>query len=326
MNLKTSAVLCKPEWLALAIVLLSVVYTPATAQTTAPAAAPGAAPAVATFRYSGSDTLEPVVSAALTAFARGNPAYKLQIQSAGTSVGLRDLCVGRTPLAGASRTIKPAEAKLCSDARIQYLELPIALDALALVVSNKNTWLKDLTFTELRTVFDPASAGNITSWKQVRPGFPDTPIRAAGPDIKHGTFAAFSESLGLKGFIRSDFKDFPQHYKTGRYVADTAGALGFMPLGDALSMTTDIRAVGIDFGAGPVVPTAKEITAGTYAKLSRTVFLYVNSAAVIKSEPKDIEFTRLLLTETEKFVEFANLVPLKAPQYQDNLKRWSAAR
>lgn len=278
------------------------------------------------FRYSGSDTVEPVVSAALVAYVRGHPGYQLPIQSTGTSVGLRDLCAGRTPLAGASRPIKPDEAKICAAAGIQFSEIPVALDALSLVVSNKNTWLKDLTFAEVKTVFDPASSGTVTSWKQVRASFPDTPLRAAGPNVKHGTFASFSESLNLKGFIRPDFKDFTHHDKTGRYVADTVGALGFMPFGDAASMSSDVRMVGIDFGAGPVIPSADSVMTGKYDKLSRTVYLYVNLALLAKADPQDIDFTKLLVRDMEKFVQFANLIPLRTLQYQENMKRVSFNR
>lgn len=284
------------------------------------------ATAQAEFRYSGSDTVEPVVTAAVLAYARGNPAYKLKIQSTGTSVGIRDLCAGRTPLIGASRPIKPDEAKVCSAAGIQFSEIPVALDALTLVTSAKNTWLKDLTFAELRTVYEPASAGKVMSWKQVRTSFPDTPIRPAGPDVKHGTFAVFSDSMDLKGFIRSDFKDFTHHEKTGRYVADNVGAIGFMPYGDAMSMANDLRKIAIDFGAGPVIPTTTEVMGGKYDKLSRTVYLYVNLSLLAKSDPQDVEFTKFLVRDMEKFVQFANLIPLRSLQYQENLKRVVFAR
>lgn len=282
--------------------------------------------AQAEFRYSGSDTVEPVITAAVVAYARGNTGYKLSIQSTGSSVGIRDLCAGRTSLAGSSRLIKPEEAKVCSTAGIQFSEIPVALDALSLVVSTKNTWLKDLTFAEVRMVFDPASAGKIMSWQQVRASFPDTPIRAAGPDIKHGTFSSFSDSMDLKGFIRTDYKDFSHHEKTGRYVADTNGAIGFMPFGDATSMASDLKVIGIDFGAGPVIPSTKEVMAGRYDKLSRTVYLYVNLALLAKAEQKDIDFTKFLVKDMEKFVQFANLIPLRALQYQENAKRVSFSR
>ncbi len=282
--------------------------------------------AVAELRYSGSDTLEPLVSAALVAYARGQPGYKLPIQSTGTSIGFRDLCAGRTSLAGASRPIKPEEVKICTSANIQLTELPAAFDALSLVVSAKNTWLKDLSFAELQMVFDPTSVGKITSWKQVRASFPDVPIRPAGPDIKHGTFASFSDSVGLKGFMRSDYKDFSHHEKTGRYVADNVSAIGFMPYGDAMSMANDLRIIGIDFGAGAVVPSSKEILSGKYDRLSRTIYLYANMASVAKAEPTDQAFFQFLVRDMEKFAQFANLIPLRTLQYQENIKRVSTNR
>ena len=282
--------------------------------------------ASAQLRYAGSDTVEPVVEAAQTAYARGHAGYKLQIQATGTGPGLRELCTGRAALVGASRAIKPEEVQACAAAGVQYVEIPIALDAVTLVVSAKNTWLKDLTLAEARSVFDPASAGKITLWKQVRTSFPDAPVHTAGVGIKHGTFAFFSESIGLKGYIRSDFKDFTDHAGTGRYVAADASAIGFMPIGEAQALDGQVRKVGIDLGAGPVQAGAEEVMAGKYDKLARTVYLYVNTAMVSKAGVQDIEFARLLVADTEKFVRFANLIPLRALQYQENMKRVALTR
>ena len=144
--------------------------------------------ATAQLRYAGSDTVEPMIEAAQVSFARGHAGYKLQIQANGTSAGFRELCTGRAALIGASRPIKPDEAQTCATANIQQIEVPMALDAIVLVASTKNNWLKELTFAEVRTLFDPASTSKLTSWKQLRPGFPDAPIKTAGVGIKHGTF------------------------------------------------------------------------------------------------------------------------------------------
>jgi phosphate transport system substrate-binding protein len=277
--------------------------------------------AQAQLRYAGSDTVEPVIEAAQVAYARAHAGYKLQTQSLGTSSGLRELCTNRAHIVGASRPIKPDEAKTCAAANVQYTEIPVALDAVVLAVSSKNTWLKDLTLAEAQTLFDPQSANKLTSWKQLRPSFPDLPIRPAGPDIKHGTFGFFSESLGLKGFIRSDFKDFNNHAATGRYVAADAGAIGFLPAGDARAMEGQVRVIGLDLGAGVVMPGPDEVLAGKYDKLSRTVYLYINTALLAKTSPQDIEFAQLLVKDLEKFVRFANLIPLRGLQYQENVKR-----
>ncbi len=280
----------------------------------------------AQLRYAGSDTVEPVIEAAQIAYGRGHPGYKLQIQAAGTSSGMRELCTGRAAMAGASRPIKADEAQACATAGIQYVEIAVALDAVALVVSTKNTWLKDLTLAEARSVFDPASSGKVNSWKQVRPSFPDIPIRSAGVGIKHGTFGFFTESLGLKGFIRPEFKDFNDHASTGRYVAADAGAIGFLPTGDVRALEGQVRAIGVDLGAGVVMPGVEEVLAGKYDKLARSVYLYVNTALLAKASAQDNEFAKLLVNDMEKFVRFANLIPLRALQYQENVRRVSFAR
>ena len=120
--------------------------------------------------------------------------------------------------------------------------------------------------------------------------------------------------MGLNGFIRSDYKDFTQHEKVGRYVADNLGAIGFMPFGDATTMANDVRIIGIDFGAGAVIPSIKNVVDGKYDALSRTIYLYVNLSMLAKANPQDIEFTKFLVRDMEKFVQFSNLIPLRSLQ------------
>lgn len=289
------------------------------------AMAPFVAQAQTPVFYVGSDTVHPIVEAALTAYSRGRPAYKPQMKDSGTGPGLKDLCAGKALTSGASRSIKSDESKACTSAGVQLIDLPVALDAVVLVVSSKNTWLKDMTFAELSKAFDPASAGKITSWKQIRSSFPDLPLKTAGADIKHATFGFFSGSLGLNGFIRSDYKDFKTHAGTATCVAGEASAIGFMPIGEAKAMEGQVRPISIDFGAGPVAPGTDEVAAGKYDKLARTVYLYVNATALAKASPEDIEFTAMMVKDMDKFTRFANLVPLRGLQYQENTKRLASA-
>ncbi len=282
--------------------------------------------ALAELRYAGSDTLEPVIEAAQVAYARGHAGYKIQIQASGTSSGLRELCTGRAAVVGASRPINADEVRDCATGNIQYAEIPVALDAVVLVVSTKNTWLKDLTFAEVATLYAPASTGKLVSWKQLRAGFPDTPLRTSGVGIKHGTFGFFLESVGLKNFIRSDFKDFAHHIETGRYVAADAGTVGFMPLGEARALDGQVRILGIDFGSGVVMPSTESIAGGKYDKLARTVYLYLNQAMVLKAGAQDTDFAKTLVTDAEKLVNFAGLIPLRTLQYQENARRVSFAK
>lgn len=275
----------------------------------------------AELKYSGSDTLEPVIVAAQFSFLRVQPNFKMTISGAGSSVGLRNLCSGKAALVGSSRAIATNEAALCASAGVTPTELPVAYDPVAVVASSKNTWLKDLTLAELSTVFSPASAGKITSWKQVRATFPDVPIHAAGVGIKHATFDFFSKSLGLNGFIRSDYKDFKDHASTAKYVTTDLGAIGFVSAAEAWTLEGQVQIVGIDFGKGIVRPSAEDIASSKYDKLTRTVYLYVNAPMLAKSDAQDIAFTKYLLKDMEQLVNFVKLTPLRALQYQENSRR-----
>ena len=288
-------------------------------------ALPFAAFAQITTLYTGSETVYPVAEAALSSFVRGHAGYKPQIKAPGSTPGLKELCAGRTVMAGASRPIKAEELKTCATAGIQVTEIPVAIDAVVAVVSTKNTWLKDLTLAELSKAFDPSSTDKVISWKQIRSSFPDTPLKTAGVGIKHATFGFFSERLNLKGFIRWDYKDLKDHAETAKYTAGDAAVLAFVPMGEAKAMEGQIRPISIDFGDGPVTPGADEVASGKYVKLSRTVYLYINAAALAKSSPDDIAFTNMLVKDMEKFVRFVDLIPLRGLQYQENTKRLAAA-
>lgn len=277
--------------------------------------------AQAELKYSGSDTLEPAIVAAQFSYLRGNPNFKMTISGAGSSTGLRDLCTGKAALVGSSRAISASEAASCTAAGVNTLELPVAYDPVAVVVSSKNTWLKDLTLAELSTVFSPASVGKITSWKQVRATFPDAPIRAAGVGIKHATFDFFSWSLGLNGFIRSDYKDFKDHLSTAKFVATDVFAIGFVSAAEAAALEGQVQTIGIDFGKGAARPTAEDVASSKYDKLTRTVYLYVNAPMLAKSDPQDIAFTKHLLKDMEQMIKFVNLTPLRTLQYQENSRR-----
>lgn len=275
--------------------------------------------------YSGSDSVEPVIEAANGSFLRGHPQFKLQIQANGSSSGLRELCTGRALLVGSSRPIKPEEQRDCTTAGVSAVKIPVAIDAVALVVSRKNTWLKDLTLNEVRNLFSLAAAGKLMNWKQVRQGLPDTPLKTFGVGIKHGTFQFFIEAIGNAQFIRSDFKDAKDHAETVKWVLADPGAIGFVPLSTVKDFDSQIRAVPIDFGKGPVEPSQATLTSGSYGQLGRQLYLYLNSTALAKSSFEK-DFTKFLLNDLERYVTYANLIPLQPLQYQEALRRTSFLR
>jgi phosphate transport system substrate-binding protein len=280
-----------------------------------------AVPVHAQLRYAGSDTVEPVVDAARTAFNRSHPNFKLSISSVGSSSGLRELCTNRAFFVGASRKIKSEEAKECERAGIAPVEVPVGLDAVVMVVSSKNSFVKDLSLDDVQRIYAPQATGKLISWNAVKPAFADQPLRAMGVGIKHGTFDFFHGAIGNGKFVRSDYKDTVHHDETAKLVAADPGAIGYVPLSVAKDFATQLRIVNINFGEGPIEPTEQSIRSGKYGALSRTTYFYVNLPALVKAGGESHEFIKDLMTNLSKYVNFANMTTLSPQQYQETAKR-----
>jgi phosphate transport system substrate-binding protein len=277
--------------------------------------------AVAQLRYSGSDTLEPVVDAARVAFARAHPNFKLTISSLGSSSGIRELCTQKAVFVGSSRAIKPEETKECTQAGVIPIELVAGLDAVVLVVSSKNTFLKELSMDQLKALYSPQAAGKLLSWKALLGAYPDTPLRTVGVGIKHGTFEFFHGAIGNGKFVRSDFKDTQHHEETAKLVGQDAGAIGYLPLAVAKDFAAQVRIVKINFGEGPIEPTEQTIASGSYGALARSVYFYVNPTELAKASPDSRDFVKDLTSKLPTYTSFANMVPLSAQQYEANTKK-----
>lgn len=279
----------------------------------------------AQLRYAGSDTVEPLVEAAKVAYQRAHPAFKLASTGMGTSSGMRELCTGRASLVGASRPIKPEETRECGVAGITATEMPVAVDAMVLITSSKQPGPGVLTMVELKRIFAPASAGSLVNWRQLRDDMPDLPMTAVGVDIKHGSFEFFHAAIGNGKFVRADLKATVSHEETAKFVETRPGAIGYVPLSVAIDHGDKVRTVPISFGRGAVVPDTAAVRSGSYAPLTRTVYLYLNMPALAKSE-SDVEFVRFMVNGLDKFSSFAGLIPLSSDQYQESIKRASLKR
>ncbi len=279
------------------------------------------APCYAQLRYAGSDTVEPVVDAARAAFGRSHPNFKLTINSVGSSSGLRELCTNRAFFVGSSRIIKAEETSECVKAGVTPVEVPVGLDAVVMVVSSKNSFVKDLSIDDVKRIYGPQATGKLTSWKAVQANYADLPLRAVGVGIKHGTFDFFHAAIGNGKFVRSDYKDTIHHDETAKIVAADPGAIGYVPLSVAKDFAAQLRIVPINFGEGPIEPSEETIRSGRYGALSRTTYFYVNLPALVKAGGESHEFIKDLMTNLSKYVSFANMTTLSPQQYQETAKR-----
>lgn len=274
-------------------------------------------------KIDGSSTVFPVTEAVAEDFQKGKKgAVRVTVGISGTGGGFKKFCRGETDIANASRPILKKEMEDCAAAGIQYIELPIAYDALTVVVNPQNTWAKKLTVAQLKAMWEPGAQGKITNWKQVDPSFPDVPLKLYGPGSDSGTFDYFTEAVnGKSKASRGDYTASEDDNVLVQGVSRDKGGLGYFGFAYYLENQKKLAAVGVDGGKGPVLPSLQTVENGNYAPLSRPIFIYVSSKSMEKPEVK--EFVEFYLKNAVKLVTEVKYVPLPATAYQLGLEHFT---
>jgi len=244
-------------------------------------------------RVDGSSTVEPISAACAEEFGKANPNTRPPtVGMSGTGGGFKKFYAGEVDITGASRPISPEEDAECKKNGIDYIELPVAYDALAVVVNPKNTWVNHLTVAELKKIWEPAAEGKITSWAQVRAGFPDKPLKLYGAGTDSGTFDYFTKAVtGEEKASRGDYTPSEDDNLLVQGVAGDEGALGYFGLAYYDQNKDRLKIVPIDDenpdnGAGPILPGADTVHNGTYQPLARPLFIYVNKQSLERESVK----------------------------------------
>ena len=279
------------------------------------AGAPTLASAQAAIKMDGSSTVFPVAEAFAEEFQiskRGK--VRVTVGLSGTGGGFKKFCRGETDLSNASRPILKEEMEACRAAGVKYIEIPVAFDAITVVVNPQNTWVKSLTVADLRKMWEPAAQGRINKWKQVQGGWPDERLMLFGPGADSGTFDYFTEAVNGKAKAsRGDFTASEDDNTLVQGVENNKGALGYFGFAYYAAHKDKLRAVPIDGGKGPVAPSLEAVTKGTYNPLSRPLFVYVKEASLKRPEVK--EFVKFMLTEGGPLVAEVGYLPLPDKAY-----------
>jgi len=272
----------------------------------------------------GSSTVFPITEAVSEEFQKAKKgAVKVTVGIAGTGGGFKKFCRGETDISDASRPILKAEMETCKQSGIQYIELPIAYDALTVMVNPKNDWVKSLTVPDLKKMWEPAAQGKVTSWNQVRSEWPNSPLKLFGPGADSGTFDYFTEAIvGKAKSSRGDFTASEDDNVLVQGIANDRNALGYFGFAYYIENQKILKAAPIDGGKGPVMPSAKTVEDGTYQPLSRPIFIYVSKKSLDKPEVK--EYVEFYLKNAVSLVKQVKYVPLPANAYTvgaDHLKK-----
>jgi phosphate transport system substrate-binding protein len=276
----------------------------------------------------GSSTVFPISREAAVQFNKYAPKVTIVPEFSGTSGGFRKFCNAEIDIAGASRPIKPVEVERCAANKVDFIELPVAYDGLAIVVNPKNTWVDNLSVPELKKMWEESTTKKITSWKQVRDSFPDKPITFLGAGADSGTYDYFLEAILGKGVaIRQDYSGSEDDDELVRGVAANEGAIGFFGYAYTVANPDKVKAIPIKATdtTPAVAPGFDTVKSGAYRPLSRPLFIYVRQAVAQREEVKAFvnfylspSFTPLIQTNKIGYIA------LDPPLYEAITKRFNS--
>jgi len=267
-------------------------------------------------KVDGSSTVFPVTEAVAEDFQKAKKgAVKVTVGISGTGGGFKKFCRGETDVSNASRPILKSEMEDCKKAGIEYFELPVAFDALTVVINPKNSFIKTLTVAELKKMWEPGAQGKVTRWNQVNAAWPDAPIKLFGPGADSGTFDYFTEAVvGKAKSSRGDFTASEDDNVLVQGVSRDVNGLGYFGYAYYIENKDKLKAVPIVNEKGQAVePSMEAVLKGTYSPLARPIFIYVNAKSLGKPEVK--EFVEYYMKHGAKLAREVKYVPLPDSAY-----------
>jgi phosphate transport system substrate-binding protein len=262
-------------------------------------------------RIDGSSTVFPFAQAAAELFNEEQPGVQITVGQSGTGGGFEKFCAGETDISDASRPIdEEEEVPICEKNGIEFGEVQIANDGIA-IATNKNLAIECMTTDQLKALWEPKS--KVSSYSDIDPSFPDTPVKLFGPGTDSGTFDFFTDVInGEEGASREDYEASEDDNQLVTGVSGTEGGLGYFGLSYYEANTDKLNEVQVDGGSGCVAPTSETVQDGSYTPLSRPLFMYPSKEAIAKPEVK--AFMDFIVANQQAIAEAAQIVPLTEEQ------------
>ncbi|HBE20482.1 MAG TPA: protein sphX [Cyanobacteria bacterium UBA11149] len=269
----------------------------------------------ATVKIDGSSTVFPISEAVAEDFQNANRNVNVTVGVSGTGGGIKKFCAGEIDIANASRPIKAEEMEVCKKAGIQFIELPIAYDALTVVVNSQNP-ISKLTFAELKKMWEKDAQGKIKNWNQVNPSWPNAPLNLYGPGADSGTFDYFTEVINGKAKeSRGDYTASEDDNVLVQGISRDRNSLGYFGYAYYEANQKRLKAVPIakKDGDTPVMPSVETVKNNSYP-LSRPLLIYVSAKAADRPEIK--QFIQFYLSQAPRLVTEVQYIPLPDQAYQ----------
>lgn len=268
-------------------------------------------------KIDGSSTVYPITEAVAEEFIVTNPDVRVPVGVSGTGGGFKKFIAGEIDINDASRSIKTEEAEAAKAAGVEYEELEVAYDGLSILVNPENTWVDSLTVAELKKIWEPNST--VKNWSDVRAEWPAEAIKLYAPGTDSGTFDYFTETInGESGAIRQDFTASEDDNILVQGIAGDKNAIGFFGFAYYEENQDKLKLVKIDNGNGPVEPSFETIQDGSYAPLSRPLYIYVNKASLAKPEVKT--FVQFYIESAKELAPAVGYIALPDELYKKDLE------
>jgi len=271
--------------------------------------------AVDIVKIDGSSTVYPITEAVAEEF-QIETGIRVTVGVSGTGGGFKKFCRGDTVISNASRPIKAKEIEKCKAAGIDFIEIPVAYDAITVVINKRNDWAKEMTPMELKKAWEPAAQSKIIKWSQVREGWPDTPMKLYGPGADSGTFDYFTEAIVEESkAIRGDFTASEDDNVLVQGVSGDKGSLGYFGLAYYAENKNKLSAVAIKNSEGKfIAPSLKTVMDGSYNPLSRPLFIYLNAKKSV-SDPNVKKFIDFYLKHAAVLSTEVGYIPFSKAEY-----------
>lgn len=306
-------------------ILAAAIWTLTAPALVAPVAAQGDAGTPTTggvIAVAGSATVGPILQAAADALTAQATGIEVTVERSSSGAGIERFCQGETDIATSGRQIRDEEAAACAAAGVSYDEFEVAFDGVAVVVNPANDVVSCLTVDQLGRLWEPDSA--VRTWQDLDPDWPAEPIALFGTGSESGTYQFFTQAVvGEEGASRDDYEVTDGHPATAEGVAADANGLGFLPFPRYIENQDRLKLVAVDGGSGCVEPAEETVRDGSYAPLSRPLYVYTNRASL--NRPEIAEFLRFYLTDAAAYAEQVGLVASAEDVYAANLNKLEEA-
>ncbi len=275
-------------------------------------------------KIDGSSTVYPITEAVAEEFQKAKRgSIRVTVGISGTGGGFKKFCRGEIDITNASRPIIKKELDACEKNGVQFIELPIAYDALAIVVNPQNTWVKSITISELKKMWEPKARGNIKKWNQVKPQWPDFPLNLYGPGADSGTFDYFTETVvGEIKSLRADFTASEDDNVLVQGISRDKNGLGYIGLAYYEENKTKLKLIPVDSGKGAILPSDETVMNSTYSPLSRPLFIYISLKSAT-NKPEIKEFADFFIKNAPVLTKKTKFIPLPKNLYDQVQSRFS---